>query len=95
MLGSRPPLELHVVLYKTKCPSVILCGEGLNREQPDQGGAVRDEGEWSCLEVRGKHVNCPKVLLGIPYRSVTLFCQSLTIGDLHMISFSQPFPESI
>ena len=60
MFGSRSPLELHAVLRKPKCPSVILCGEGLTLEQSGQGGAVRDEGEWSCLEVRGEIVNRPK-----------------------------------
>ena len=36
MFGSRPPLELHVVLYKPKCPSVILRLEGLTLEQLGQ-----------------------------------------------------------
>ena len=43
--------SLQFVLHKPKCPSVILCGEGLTFEQPGQVGAVRDEVEWSCLEV--------------------------------------------
>ena len=60
MFGSRPPLELHAVLHKPKCPSVILRGEGLTLEQPGQGDAVHNEGEWACLEVEGELVNHPK-----------------------------------
>ena len=39
MFGSRPPLEVHVVLHKSLRTSVILRRESLTSDQSSQGGA--------------------------------------------------------